>query len=88
MTSRSTILNRMTRSKEAADFGLATPHVLFFDACNNYMYSSLCLRNGKIRSPLNPKSVKSRSVKSRVDCIVVTNCNCEERKMSLCVIKG
>ena len=33
------------------------------------MYSSLCLRNGKIRSPLNPKSVKSRSVKSRVDCI-------------------
>ena len=32
------------------------------------MYSSLCLRNGKIRSPLNPKSVKSRSVKSRVDC--------------------
>ena len=34
------------------------------------MYSSLCLRNGKIRSPLNPKSVKSRSVKSRVDCIV------------------
>ena len=33
------------------------------------MYSSLCLRNGKIRSPLNPKSVKSRSVKSRDDCI-------------------
>ena len=48
---------------------------LLIFACNNYMYSSLCLRNGKIRSPLNPKSVKSRSVKSRVDCTGVVEKN-------------
>ena len=54
-------------------FDFSFRRLLIF-ACNNYMYSSLCLRNGKIRSPLNRGPLNRGLTVIRMSALTTPHC--------------